>query len=359
MTMPLTEKSATMSARGKIRAARLAYLFFKIPMAGGISMISRLAVAAALFLAASAAGAQAYPTKPISLIVPFPPGGGTDGQIRNLATAMGKQFNQTVLVENVPGASSTIGSARVAKAAPNGYTILSHNTSLATARALIPDLQFNPLTDFDFIGLVNFASSMLVARSDFPGNNFKEFLAYIRANQHKVTLGEAAGPPELFDLLFMHSTGTRLMLVPYKGGGPALNDLMGKHLDLMSSSTVMLAPFVKSGKVKAIGVTARSRVSSMPDVPTLDEQGLTGFDMVTFQGLFGPKNLPQAVLDRLVSALQGALLDPDFVAFQKAAGAEIASREQATPAGLRAFFMAEVAKWEPLINKARGELKSN
>ena len=316
-------------------------------------MIGRVALAVALFLAATSAGAQAYPTKPISLIVPFPPGGGSDGQIRALATAMGKQLNQAVLVENVPGASATIGSARVAKAPPNGYTILSHNTSLATARALIPDLQFNPLTDFDFIGLVNLASSMLVARSDFPGSNFKEFLAHIRANQHKVTLGDAGGPTTLFDLLFMHATGTRLTLVPYKGGGPALNDLIGKHIDLMSSSTVMLAPYVKSGKVKAIGVTARSRVSSMPDVPTLDEQGLTGFEMVVFQGLFGPKNLPKPVLDRLVSALQGALRDPEFVAFQNKAGAEIASPEQATPAGLQAFFMAEVAKWEPLIKNAQ------
>lgn len=318
-------------------------------------MITRLAILAALFFTGTMAFAQAYPIKPISLIVPFGAGGSSDGQMRVLATAMGKQLNQVVLVENVPGGSSNVAPARVAKSPPNGYVILNHNTTLATARALFPDLDFNPLTDLDSIGLVNFASSMMIARNDFPGANFKESLAQIKSNPGKFTFGDGGGPQQLIALLFMHATGSKLTLISYKSGGQMVNDLVGRHIDLMSTSTILAAPYVKSGKVRALGVTAKSRVSSIPDVPTLDEQGLTGFEVVVFQGLFSPKNLPKPILDRLVGALQNALKDPEFVSYNQNAGAQVATIDQATPAALSAFFKSEVEKWEPLIRKAEGK----
>jgi tripartite-type tricarboxylate transporter receptor subunit TctC len=315
-------------------------------------MIRILAAMAALPLCASAL-AQSYPVKPISLIVPFVAGGTSDGQMRSLASAMGKQLNQTVLVENMPGGSSNVAPSRVSRMAPTGYTLLNHNTTLATARVLYPDLDFNPLTDLDHVGLVNFASSMLIARPDLPVANFKEFLAYVRNENNKVTFGDGGGPQQLIALLLIQATGAKLNLVPYKGGGQMINDLIGKHVDLMSTSSVLAAPYAKSGKVKAIGVTARTRVSSIPDVPTLDEQGLKGFEVVVFQGIFSPRNLPKPILDRLVSALQAGLRDPEFVRYNEQSGAQIATNEQATPAGLASFFKSEVEKWEPLIRKAQ------
>ena len=317
-------------------------------------MIRRILLSAAFYGTASLAVAQAYPAKPISLIVPFGAGGSSDGQMRMLATAMGKQLNQVVLVENVPGGSSNVAPARVAKSPPNGYILLNHNTTLATARALFPDLDFNPLTDLDYIGLVNFASSMMIARSDFPGGNFKEFLVHVKSNPGKFTFGDGGGPQQLIALLFMHSTGAKLTLITYKSGGQMMNDLVGRHIDMMSTSSILAAPYVKSGKVKAIGVTAKTRVSSMPDVPTLEEQGLTGFEVVVFQGLFSPKNLPKPILDRLVAALQSALKDAEFVSYNQNAGAQVATTEQATPTALGTFFKSEVEKWEPLIRKAEG-----
>ena len=314
-------------------------------------MIIKLTLAGVLGLAATLAVAQTYPSKPLTLVVPFAAGGPSDAHMRQFAAALGRQIKQSVIIENVGGGAGNIGPARVARAPADGYTIMQHNLGIATAPALYRNLEYNPLSDFDYLGTLVFDPSLMMARSDFPGGSFKEFIAYVKANQHKITIG-IAGPSHLSALLFMEATGTKLTTVPYKGGGPALNDLVAKHIDLLSNSASIVGPLIKAGKVRAIGVTGRTRVANLPEVPTLDEQGLTGFEMVVWTSLFAPKNLPRPVLDRLVIALQGTLSDPDLVAHFNRTGGQIATREQATPAALQALVRSEVEKWGRVLKNA-------
>ena len=192
---------------------------------------------------------------------------------------MGKILNQSFIIENVPGGGGNIGPARVSKSAPDGYTILQHNTGITTAPALYKNLGYNVLTDFDYIGSMVFDPSCMMVRSDFPGNTFKEMVDYIKANQAKISLGEGGGPSQLSALLFMQHTGTKLTLIPYKGTGPAMNDLLSKTIDMLSNSASIVGPQIRAGKVKALGITGKQRVTNLPEVPTLDEQGLTGFEI--------------------------------------------------------------------------------
>jgi tripartite-type tricarboxylate transporter receptor subunit TctC len=247
-------------------------------------MIVRLAACAALVssLFSHGVAAQSYPSKPITLIVPFSAGGPSDAHMRQLAPVLARNLGGTIVIENVPGGSGNIGPARVAKAQPDGYTLLNHNLGIATAPALYKNLDYNVLTDFDYIGTEVFDPSCLLARTDFPANNFQEFIAYVKGNQSKISFGEGGGPSQLSALLFMAHTGTKLTLVPYKGTGPAMNDLIGKQIDMLSNSASVVGPMIRAGKVKAIGITGKQRVRNLPEVPTLDEQGLTGFDMVVW-----------------------------------------------------------------------------
>jgi tripartite-type tricarboxylate transporter receptor subunit TctC len=317
-------------------------------------MLKKSLMAAALMLTATLAGAQAYPTKSITAIVPYAAGGPADTLMRNVAIAMSKPLGQTVVVENVGGASGNIGRARGAKATPDGYTILYDNMGFATAPLLYRNLEFNPLTDFDYIGLVASSPNVLVSRSDFPPNNFKELLAYVKANQDKVTMADAGpgGVSSLCGLLFMAHTGTTMTAVPYKGTGPAMNDLVGKQVDLLCDSASTAAAHIKSGRVKAFGLTGKSRLSALPGVPSLDEQGLKGFDMVVWQALFAPKRMPPPALDRLVVALQASLSDPGLLAALEKISFEPVSRDRATPTALQAFLKSEIDKWGPIIKKA-------
>ena len=309
-------------------------------------------ILSALLAFAGLASAQGYPTKPINLIVPFSTGGPSDAHMRQFSAALNRVFQQSIIIENVPGGGGNIGPARVSKAAPDGYTILQHNTGVATAPALYKTLGYNILTDFDYIGTLVFDPSLLMARSDFPTNTFAEFIAYVKANQDKISFGEGGGPSQLSALLFMKYTGTKMTLIPYKGTGPAMNDLLGKTIDLLSNSASIVGPQIRAGKVKAIGITGKQRVSNLADIPTLDEQGLTGFDMVVWTSLFAPKNLPKPVLDRLVGGLQAVINDPDMKAHVARNGGIFATREQASPAGLQALVKSEVEKWVPLLQSA-------
>ena len=314
-------------------------------------MAAKLIPAFALLVTSLAASAQGYPTKPITLIVPFAAGGPSDAHMRQFGAALGRQLKQSIIIENVGGGAGNIGPARVARMAPDGYTIMQHNLGFATAPALFKDPGFNPNTDFDYIGTLVFDPSLMMARSDFPTNNFKDFIAYVKANQDKISIG-TSGPSHLSALLFMEATGTMLTTVPYKGGGPAMNDLVAKHIDLLSNSASIVGPLIKAGKVKAIGVTGKQRVTNLPDVPTLDEQGLNGFEMVVWTSIFAPKNLPAPVRDRLVAALQGTLTDAELVAHFNRTGGQIATREQATPAALQALVRSEVEKWGRILRNA-------
>jgi tripartite-type tricarboxylate transporter receptor subunit TctC len=313
-----------------------------------------LLVFAAAVLASASAGAQNYPTKPIYLMIPFAAGGPTDTLGRNLAQAMAKPLKQTVIVENVVGAGGTIAPLRLAKAAPDGYTVLLHHIGMSTSPALYRTLQFNPLTDFEYIGEVADVPMTLIARANFPAANFKEFLAYIKANNDKLSYANAGlgAASHLCGLLFMSAIQTDFTTIPYKGTAPAMNDLLGGQVDFMCDQTTNTTGQIKGGKVKVYGVTSRTRVPSLPDIPTLDEQGLKGFEVVVWHGLYVPKGTPKPVLDRLVAALQEAIKDPEFKAILAKLGSVPVSANRATPESLRALLKSEIDKWGPIIKKA-------
>src|SRR6266571_653035 len=296
--------------------------------------LQRLLALAALAVATGALG-QSYPTKPIYLYIPFAAGGPTDTLGRNLAQVMGRPLKQQLIVENVVGAGGTIAVARAAKAPPDGYTVLLHHIGMSTAPALYRTLTFDPLKDFEYIGEVADVPMTMIARGNFPAANFKEFLAYIKANKDKVTYANAGlgAASHLCGLLFMTAIQTDFTTVPYKGTAPAMNDLLG-------------------GKVKVFGVTSRKRVPSLPNIPTLDEQGLKGFEVVVWHGLYVPKGTPKPVVDRLNAALQEAIKDADFKANLARLGAEAVSADRARPEALHKFLQSEIAKWAPIIKKA-------
>ncbi|MGV3654967.1 MAG: tripartite tricarboxylate transporter substrate-binding protein, partial [Noviherbaspirillum sp.] len=229
-------------------------------------------------MAGGLAHAQQYPTKGITMLVPFAAGGPTDTVARLIAQAMGTKLNQTIIVENVGGAGGTIGAGRAAKASPDGYTIFLHHIGMATAPTLYRKLPYNPLTDFETIGLVTDVPMTIVARKDFPAKDFKEVVSYVKANKDKVTYANAGvgAASHLCGMLLMTALGTEMTTVPYKGTGPAMNDLLGGQVDLMCDQTTNTTSQIKSGKIKVYGVTTKDRVASLPDVPTLSEAGLPG-----------------------------------------------------------------------------------
>lgn len=317
--------------------------------------ITLMRAAACLALFGSAfAHAQTYPTKTITMIVPFAAGGPTDTVARLVAQSMGNKLKQQIIIENVGGAGGTIGAARVAKAAPDGYTLFMHHIGHATAPSLYRKLPYNAQTDFEPIGLVTDVPMTIVARKDFPARDFKEFLAYVKANKDKVTYANAGvgSASHLCGMLFMTAIGTDLTTVPYKGTGPAMNDLLGGQVDFMCDQTTNTTSQIKSGKIKAYGVTTKTRLPNMPDLPTLNEAGLPGFDVAVWHGLYAPKGTPKAVVDTLAGALQTALKDPNVKQRFADLGTEPVVESRARPEALRAHVKAEIERWSPIISKA-------
>lgn len=298
--------------------------------------------------------AQNYPTKPVNMVIPFAAGGPTDTLGRNLGVAWGKLLKQTVIVENVGGAGGNIGVTRVARAAPDGYNILLHHIGMSTSPALYRKLDYDPLNDFEYIGLVADVPMTLIARGNFPAKDFKEFLPYIKANKDKLSLANAGlgAASHLCGLLFMSAIQTDFTTVPYKGTAPAMNDLLGGQVDFMCDQTTNTTGQIKGGKVKVYGVTTLKRVASLPDVPTLDEQGMKGFSVGVWHGVYAPKKTPKPVLDTLVSTMQAALQDPDLIKNLAQLGTEPMSQKDATPAALQSLLKSEIAKWGPVIKKA-------
>jgi tripartite-type tricarboxylate transporter receptor subunit TctC len=286
--------------------------------------------------------------------VPFAAGGPTDTLGRHLAQAMAKPLKQTIIVENTVGAGGTIAPTRVSRAAPDGYTLLLAHIGLATSVSLYRTLQYNPLTDFEMVGEVADVPMTLIARKDFPAANFKEFLAYLKANREKMSYGNAGigSASHLCGLLFMSRIETDMMTVPYKGTAPAMNDLLGSQIDFMCDQTTNTTGQIKGGRVKVYGVTSRARVPSLPDIPTLAESGLPGFEVAVWHGVYAPKGTPKAVIDKLSAALQEAVKDPNFKARLAELGAEPVSADRARPEVLRAKLKSEIDKWAPVIKKA-------
>lgn len=316
--------------------------------------LALVAAVCALALGAGGAAAQQYPTRQINMMVPFAAGGPTDTVARVTAQAMSKPLGQTVIVENKPSAGGILAPEQVKNAKPDGYTILIHHIGMATTVALYRQLRFNPLADFEYIGLINEVPMTIIANEKVPAKDLKEFLAYIKANKDKVSYANAGigAASHLCGMLFMSAIQTDFLTVPYKGTGPAMNDLLGGQVTFMCDQTTSTTSQIKGGKVKVYGVTAASRVASLPDVPTLQEQGLKGADVAIWHGLYAPKGTPKPVIDRLVGALQGALKDADVRKRFADLGATTFPADKATPAALQAHLKSEIDKWGPLIRKA-------
>lgn len=312
--------------------------------------------ALAAFLAATGlpALAQGFPDKPINLVIPFAAGGPTDVVARMLAVPMGKSLGQSVIVENAVGAGGTIAATKVARATPNGHTIFLHHMGMSTAPALYRKLSFDPLKDFEYIGQVVDVPMTLLARKDFPATNLQELLTYVKANKDKVSLANAGlgAVSHLCGLLFMSSIGVDLTTVPYKGTGPAMNDLMGGQVDLLCDQTTQTVPLIKEGRVKVFGATTSQRLSALPTVPTLDEQGLKGFEVKVWHGMYAPKGTPTEVINKLNAALRAALQDPMVKQRLADLSSEIPAPDKVTPQGLKTHLEAEIQKWGPVIRKA-------
>ena len=307
-----------------------------------------------LVLILSQARAQEYPNKVITMIVPFAAGGPTDTVARLLGVPMTTTLKQQIIVENVGGAGGTIAANRVAKAPPDGYTILIHHIGMATAPALYRKLPYNPMTDFEPIGLINEVPMTLVAKKDFPAKDLLELIAYVKANKEKVNYANAGlgAASHLCGMLFMTAIQTEVTTIPYSGTGPAMNDLLGGQVDFMCDQTTNTTSQIKAGKIKVYGVTTEKRVPALPDVPTMDEAGLKDFKVAVWHALYAPKGTPTPVIDKLTEALQEALTDATVKQRFADLGTEPVAADRATPEALRKHLKAEIDNWGPIIKKA-------
>jgi tripartite-type tricarboxylate transporter receptor subunit TctC len=317
-------------------------------------MLKRLLAGCLSVLFVAAAAAQEYPTRTISIVVPFAPGGPTDTVTRLVGQAMGKSLGQTMIVENVAGAGGTIGVEKVARAKPDGYTLLLMHIGISTAPSLYRSLPFDPVKDLEPVGLVTNVPMTVIGNKDFAPKDMKELIAYVRANKDKVTYANAGvgAASHLCGMLLMTAMQTDVTTVPYKGTAPAMTDILGGQVNFMCDQTTNTTPQIKGGKVKAYAVTTKQRLKTMPDVPTVDESGLKGFEVTVWHGIWAPHGTPKPIIDKLAKALQAALRDPAIVARFAELGTEPVPQDQATPAALAAHLKSEIAKWAPIIKKA-------
>jgi len=263
-------------------------------------------------------------------------------------------LKQQILIDNSAGAGGTIGAGKVAKAPADGYTILLYHIGMATSPALYRRLTFDPQKSFEYIGIVNDVPMTILARKGFPAKNLKELIAYVKANKGKVTLANAGlgAASHLCGLLFQSAIETDLNTIAYKGTAPAITDLLGGHVDLLCDQTTNTTSHIQAGKVQVYAVTSATRLPSLPNVPTAKEAGLPNFEISIWHALYAPKGTPKAVIDKLTEALQQALKDPTVKTKFADLGAEPASAERATPAGLEKLLKSELERWTPLIKKA-------
>jgi tripartite-type tricarboxylate transporter receptor subunit TctC len=305
-------------------------------------------------LVTGSVGAQQYPTKVITMVVPFAAGGPTDTVARLIGAPMSKSLGQQVIVENVGGAGGTIAAGRVASASPDGYTILIHHIGMSTAPALYRKLRYKPTEDFAPIGLINEVPMTIVARSNFPANNLKEVIDYVKKNKDKVTYANAGlgAASHLCGMLFMTAIQTDLTTVPYKGTAPAMNDLLGGQVDFMCDQTTNTTSQIKAKKIKVYAVTTKERVVSLKEVPTAQEAGLANFEVSVWHALYAPKGTPKPVVDRLTQALKVALKDKNVIDRFGDLGTAPVEEKRATPEALAAHLKAELDKWGPIIKKA-------
>jgi len=317
-------------------------------------LLGGIMVAAAAATLATPAAAQNYPTRPVTIVVPFAPGGPTDIVARSLAQAMEKSLGGNVIVENKPGAGGTLAVADVARAPADGYRLLVHHIGMSTAPALYRKLPFDPLKDFEYIGLINDVPMTLLVRPGLPVNSVKELSAYVKANRDKVTLANAGlgAASHLCGLLFQQAIATDLTTVPYKGTAPAMADLLGGQVDILCDQTTQTTPQILSGKLRALAITSSRRLDTLKDVPTAAEAGLPGFELSVWHGMYAPKGTPKPVVDKIVASMQAALKDPDLVRRFTELGSVIESPDRQTPDALAKYLKSEIDKWGPIIKKA-------
>jgi tripartite-type tricarboxylate transporter receptor subunit TctC len=311
-------------------------------------------IVAALLTGSTGAWAQAsYPNKSITLLVPFAAGGATDTEARVTAATMSKVLGQTIVIENATGAGGTIAAARAARAEPDGYTLLIHHIGISTAATLYRKLPYDTRTAFAPIGLVTFAPMTIIARPTLAPNSLAELIAYIKANGDKMTFGNAGlgAASHLCGLLFMNAIDKQVLSIPYKGNGPVMNDLIAGQIDLTCDQTTNTTGPISSKLVKSYAITTKSRLSSMPDLPTADEAGLKGFEISAWHGLYAPKGTPDEIVQKLSKALQESLRDRELVQRFNDINTDPVSQEQATPEALRAQLLSEVDRWAPIIKE--------
>ena len=319
-----------------------------------MTRIRTLLATATLAAAATGAFAQGYPSRSITLVVPFAAGGPTDVVARSLGASMTRTLGQTVIIENKLGAGGTLAAAYVAKAAPDGYTLLIHHNGMATAPALYRKLPYNPLTDFEYISQAVDVPMTLLGRKDLPPKNLAELIAYLKANGDKVNLAHAGlgAVSHLCGMVFRQAVGVDLTTVPYQGTAPAMNALLGGQVDLLCDQTTQTVQHIKSGGVRLYGVTTRDRIKALPDAPTLAEQGLRNFEVVVWHGIYAPKGTPAAALERVNQAVRAALKDPVVGQRMAELGAEIVPDSKLTAEGLRSWLKQETDRWGPVIRAA-------
>jgi tripartite-type tricarboxylate transporter receptor subunit TctC len=321
-------------------------------MKPGIRVWLALVIAIAFVESVPPGRAQDYPARPITVIVPFPPGGASDVVARILTNAMSKTLGQSFIIENVGGAGGTIGSARAAAAKPDGYTLLAAAMgSHVAAPVLMPNAKYDPLVDFVPIGLMAHSPAVVIARKDFPARDVTEFIAVLRqrGDAVKEAHGGIGASSHMACLLFTAEIGATPTLVAYRGSGPALNDLVGGHVDFMCEQSVSVAESVLAGLVKAYVVSAGERLATLPNVPTAREAGIN-YEMSVWSGLFAPRGVPPEVVARLADALDKALDDPAVRETLAKLGGSIPAKAERTPAAFERFVRSEMARWAPVLS---------
>lgn len=316
--------------------------------------IARLGLTLCTAALALQAGAQDFPAKPITMVMPYAPGGPGDVITRVFAGAMQKPLGQQIVVDNPAGASGSIGTARVARAKADGYTLLMIHVSHATNQAMYKSLPYHPVDDFEPIGRATSGPMLIAARNGFPAKNLNEFVAYAKANAPKISLAHAGvgSASHLCGLMLMNALGVKFNEIPYKGTGPALNDLLGGQVDLLCDQTSGTVPSVKAGKIQAYAAAGRTRIPSLPDMPAIAEAGVQGMEINISFGLYAPKGTPKPVLDKLSAALQTAVQDPEVRARLEGMGISAVPVELARPEALRAHLKNEIDTLGGLLVKA-------